>query len=678
MSRAISIPGATTSSSGSRRRRRRDAFSTSLGSSFGSPSDLEFNECAARRRAEAFPRLSTYKCRILSKWIDDSSVTSCYVCHARFTFFKRKHHCRCCGHVICAKCSHYEVIPSVLRGKLPQPPGKPSATCDGPQRMCTECSFVVRQNQSTDSIIQVCMCLCRQDFICMDEWKTLAILSLSWHNAMVYLVSRINQTLKYLHFQPLTDDERALVRCNRKYLIRKCPRVAARVSLPDSLPQDTCLSRSQTMSVADAVEIIVHHQATCHPRLLERACASIRARDWEDVCHFQIPLLEHANQSERTRSLLGRVIRSAPLHDRFEAYWISRRLCPTLASRVLTNDESLRYEVEASHRLLLHIRKLIATDDRGVRRSLHSDWERAKRSKDDFCRVPGIWRLKVVRVNASQIIRKKSKTAPSVVPLVCRGLSGMEVHEIMLKEEDLVKDLMVMTCTRLLQKHSGVDRAHVITYDVVPLDSGSGILSMVRNCKTLYDIAREGYTIQNYLIEHNQEKHVCMLRQMFSRSCAFTTILSYVLGLGDRHLNNILITYEGSLFHIDFGYIMGAEVSHRIIQHKLKLTSEMLDALGGKHSHDYREFEHLCRTVFQAARDNVQSYVLLFQSLVELGHITLSQLKSHVLNRFAPGEERQQASILFDVTLRKHSSGYTNTIENVYDKLYDLKRKWFS
>jgi DNA-dependent protein kinase catalytic subunit len=51
------------------------------------------------------------------------------------------------------------------------------------------------------------------------------------------------------------------------------------------------------------------------------------------------------------------------------------------------------------------------------------------------------------------------------------------------------------------------------------------------------------------------------VRSKFARSYAVFTICSYVLGIGDRHLDNFLLdTTDGSLVGIDFGCAFGQGV----------------------------------------------------------------------------------------------------------------------
>jgi hypothetical protein len=59
-------------------------------------------------------------------------------------------------------------------------------------------------------------------------------------------------------------------------------------------------------------------------------------------------------------------------------------------------------------------------------------------------------------------------------------------------------------------------------------------------------------------------------------------LINYLFGLGDRHYDNIKLTQNGIIFHIDFDFIMGAEpkklINYRLAP-EIKWTSHLAEPL---------------------------------------------------------------------------------------------------
>ena len=95
----------------------------------------------------------------------------------------------------------------------------------------------------------------------------------------------------------------------------------------------------------------------------------------------------------------------------------------------------------------------------------------------------------------------------------------------------------------------------------------------------------------------------------FSRSCAGYCAITYILGIGDRHMDNLLVTSDGRLFHVDFGYILGRDP--KPFPPPMKLCREMVEGMGGAGSVYYRSFVSKCTQAFLIMRRHANLLISL-------------------------------------------------------------------
>ena len=87
-----------------------------------------------------------------------------------------------------------------------------------------------------------------------------------------------------------------------------------------------------------------------------------------------------------------------------------------------------------------------------------------------------------------------------------------------------------------------------------------GFVEFVPDSKTIFDIKKET-TLREYIYELSNHKEDLFNKKLESyiNSCAGYCVVTFLLGIGDRHLENLMIEKNGRLFHIDFGYILGRD-----------------------------------------------------------------------------------------------------------------------
>ncbi|MEQ2215451.1 hypothetical protein XENOCAPTIV_001218, partial [Xenoophorus captivus] len=93
---------------------------------------------------------------------------------------------------------------------------------------------------------------------------------------------------------------------------------------------------------------------------------------------------------------------------------------------------------------------------------------------------------------------------------------------------------------------------HIRTYAVIPLNEECGIIEWVNNTAGLRHILTKLYKERGIFMQGAVRKQYSS-RSAYCRSTAVMSMVGYILGLGDRHGENILFdSFTGECVHVDF------------------------------------------------------------------------------------------------------------------------------
>lgn len=300
-----------------------------------------------------------------------------------------------------------------------------------------------------------------------------------------------------------------------------------------------------------------------------------------------------------------------------------------------------------------------SSDPVGVIKELHSLSKCVSPTRPE----KGTW-----NIESGAISMKQSITKPIVIPLTQGDDSEIRTLMELWKKEDVRNDKIMICNIRLmdliLKRDLGIDLG-IATYDVQPTSKDSGFIEMVQNCKTLYGIEKyHKLSLLNYIIESNPDTSTAILRQRFIKSCAAYCVITKLLGIGDRHLDNIMMKDTGELFHIDYGFILGRDPKPMKLS-EMRITPQMMDAIGGVHSESYKQFKDLCSKIYNTLRRYTTTFEYLMTLLVESeptvcgSWLTHDKLYQEITKRFEPNSTYKEAEIRLYSRI-DNSTSFTN------------------
>uniref|UniRef100_A0A8C8SBV1 Phosphatidylinositol-4-phosphate 3-kinase catalytic subunit type 2 beta n=1 Tax=Pelusios castaneus TaxID=367368 RepID=A0A8C8SBV1_9SAUR len=242
---------------------------------------------------------------------------------------------------------------------------------------------------------------------------------------------------------------------------------------------------------------------------------------------------------------------------------------------------------------------------------------------------------------------------------------GENIRVIFKCGDDLRQDMLTLQMIRIMNKiwvQEGLDMRMVI-FRCFSTGRGRGMVEMIPNAETLRKIQVEhGVTgsfkdrpLADWLQNHNpKEDEYEKAVENFIYSCAGCCVATYVLGICDRHNDNIMLKTTGHMFHIDFGRFLGhAQMFGNIKRDRAPFvfTSDMAYVINGgdKPSSRFHDFVDLCCQAYNLIRKHTHLFLNLLGLMLSCGIPELSDLEDlkYVYDALRPQDSEADATTYF-------------------------------
>ncbi|KAK3665206.1 Phosphatidylinositol (PI) 3-kinase [Elasticomyces elasticus] len=300
---------------------------------------------------------------------------------------------------------------------------------------------------------------------------------------------------------------------------------------------------------------------------------------------------------------------------------------------------------------------------------------------------PGV---RVVSVVAEEGNVFKSTLLPLYVKFRVQG--GGEYGMIFKTGDDLRQDQLVVQILalmdRLLRKEN-LD-LKLTPYRILATATLAGCVQFIPSTPIsgILGAAKYKGSILGYLRFHNPpgpgESSVLGVRkevmETYVKSVAGYCVITYLLGVGDRHLDNLMLAPDGHFFHIDFGYILGRDP--KPMAPLMKLSREMVEGMGGTDlglvpESQFEVFRQYCFTAYTTLRRSSSLILNLFGMMVDAGIPGLVVLGGDAVEkveeRFKLGVGEVEAVGMFGALIEREMGAWGPVL---IDKLHGLTQGW--
>ncbi|XP_072290570.1 phosphatidylinositol 4-phosphate 3-kinase C2 domain-containing subunit alpha [Eucyclogobius newberryi] len=309
------------------------------------------------------------------------------------------------------------------------------------------------------------------------------------------------------------------------------------------------------------------------------------------------------------------------------------------------------------------------------------------------CRLPLSPSLVAKELNIKACSFFNSNAVPLKLALVNSDPLGQEINVMFKVGEDLRQDMLALQMIRIMDRiwlQEGLD-LRIVHFKCISTGKDKGMVELVPSSDTLRKIQVEyGVTgsfkdkpLAEWLRKYNPaEDEYDKASENFIYSCAGCCVATYVLGICDRHNDNIMLRATGHMFHIDFGKFLGhAQMfgSFKRDRAPFVLTSDMAYVINGgeRPTSRFQLFVDLCCQSYNLLRKNSGLFLNLLSLMTCSGlpELTGPQDLKYVCDALQPNNSDAEATIFF-TRLIESSLGSVATKFNFF--IHNLAQLRFS